>query len=176
MERQRVEKGRAMKCIICGLPFSRKNPRQTGCGPRCRLLSKIEKSDSCWLWMAARNNFGYGMTSIGKRQMGAHRAAWILFRGEIPSGLRVLHKCDTPACINPDHLFLGTDQDNADDKRAKGRLPLGERLHNAKLTVDAVRAIRRSNLTDGELARIYGVGVSTVQHARDGRHWRQVTP
>ena len=89
-----------------------------------RFLLKVDKTDTCWLWSAAVNPKGYGCLGLGTRGMGvvlAHRASWMLYKGAIPEGLSVLHSCDNPRCVNPDHLFLGTQQDNMKDRDAKGR-------------------------------------------------------
>lgn len=116
----------------------------------------------CRLWVGAGVPRGYGVLSYMGRQRYAHRLAWTVSRGAIPNGLRVLHQCDTPACINVDHLFLGTDRDNVRDMMAKGRahmrgwpkgdknhmrinkgLLAGERNGFAKLTGADVAEIRR---------------------------------
>lgn len=82
----------------------------------------VDKSGDCWLWMGAREGFGYGVFSIGTgRTVGAHRYSWQSTRGEIPSGMFVCHHCDVPACVRPDHLFLGTHTDNMVDMVKKGR-------------------------------------------------------
>ena len=82
----------------------------------------------CWIWTGARNSFGYGLMELhglGRRNCtGAHRVSWMLHRGEIPPGLNVLHRCDVPACVNPEHLWLGTYKDNMQDSIAKGRANL----------------------------------------------------
>lgn len=76
----------------------------------------------CWLWIGRAKPKGYGRIGIGRnKQFAAHRVSWELFRGEIPAGMCVCHKCDTPSCVNPDHLFLGTHADNAGDRQRKGR-------------------------------------------------------
>lgn len=75
----------------------------------------------CWIWLGARRAKRYGQLRFNQKHLAAHRAAWVVYRGEIPEGLHVLHKCDTPLCINPDHLFLGTHLDNMEDKETKGR-------------------------------------------------------
>ena len=84
------------------------------------VLSKIKKTESCWLWTGVTDH-GYGRISMQRKTLAAHRIAFEHFKGPIPDGLFVLHKCDNPPCCNPDHLFLGTHKDNMADCVAKGR-------------------------------------------------------
>lgn len=88
-----------------------------------RFMRKVDQSaaSECWLWIGATRPNGYGNFLLGGRTTGAHRAAWSLLKGEIPTGMQVCHRCDTPSCVNPEHLFLGTQQDNLNDMGAKGR-------------------------------------------------------
>ncbi len=88
-----------------------------------RLLKYVEKTESCWLWKGVKNEDGYGLLYYKKilKNISTHRASWIIHNGEIPEGLCVLHKCDNPSCVNPKHLFLGTNQDNCNDKMLKKR-------------------------------------------------------
>lgn len=105
-----------------------------------RFWGKVEKStdpDGCWEWTAGRFSKGYGAFSIKGRNQKANRVAWQLVHGTIPEGLCVLHKCDNPGCVRPDHLFLGTNLDNSKDCSQKGRRPRGDRawprLHPERL-------------------------------------------
>lgn len=87
-----------------------------------RFWSKVQKSDGCWLWTASRGTAGYGYF-VGLKSRQAHRVAWELTNGKpVPSGLMVCHTCDVRACVRPDHLFLGTAKDNAQDAVSKDRL------------------------------------------------------
>lgn len=88
-----------------------------------RFWSKVNKktNSGCWEWTARKNDDGYGTIKINNKQCYSHRFSWQLFNGFILKGLFVLHKCDNPSCVNPDHLFLGTKKDNAKDRDNKGR-------------------------------------------------------
>lgn len=85
-----------------------------------KFWSKVRKSDACWEWSGSRNGQGYGLFWNGKRNIGAHRFAWMLMHGD-PGQMNVCHKCDNPPCVRPDHLFLGTTADNVRDMWVKGR-------------------------------------------------------
>jgi hypothetical protein len=94
-----------------------------------RFFDKVRKSEQCWIWTGSKgsgkDNYGFfylhGNRKTGQKNVRAHRYSYELHNGKIPDGLLVLHKCDTPSCVNPDHLFLGTNKDNSDDKIRKGR-------------------------------------------------------
>jgi hypothetical protein len=90
-----------------------------------KFWDRVVKSDGCWLWGGGRSENGYGAFYWHGKQTGAHRVAYELVHGSIASDMLVLHKCDNPPCVNPDHLFLGTPQDNMTDKTIKGRIPRG---------------------------------------------------
>lgn len=116
-----------------------------------RLMRHIEYNESsgCWEWFGSKRN-GYGRMIIGSRTDGtrksvsAHRISYELTYGEIPIGMEVCHKCDNPSCVNPSHLFIGTHQDNIDDRERKGRniVFTGEEQPRAKLTKKAVKDAR----------------------------------
>lgn len=136
----------------------------------------------CRLWFGACVPRGYGVTHFENRQQYAHRVAWQIERGPIPGGMLVLHRCDVPACINVDHLFLGTDADNTADKVNKGRCnpARGERAGKAKLTEGIVREIRAiykpydRKFGGAALAKLYGVSSSVVTGLINNRYWSHV--
>lgn len=94
--------------------------------------AKINKTESCWLWIGAKDTKGYGALTSNYKTLRAHRYSYLLHRGPIPEGLHVCHSCDTPACVNPDHLWLGTNKENHKDKIEKGRIPTGPNHWNQK--------------------------------------------
>ena len=147
---------------------------------RERFLTKVcpDASSGCWLWQGEVRPDGYGVTSLDGRELRAHRVAWMLFRGEIAPGVVVCHKCDVRACVNPEHLFLGTVADNSQDMLNKGRSSRGERHHSAKLTEDQVSRIKtmlaEGRLYISEIAREFGVTPSTIQGIKQGKSWRRV--
>ena len=134
-----------------------------------RFWTKVDKSGDCWVWTAARNELGYGnFCNAERRTELAHRASWRLTYGPVPDEMNVLHRCDNPPCVRPDHLFLGTDADNVADMIAKGRQHRvdGERNGRAKLT-DAQVAEIRAQYVPGkvrivDLAEEYGVTFSHI--------------
>lgn len=144
--------------------------------PKERLLDKIEKRENgCWVWTAATNPQGYGLMVYKKRLISAHRISWMEHVGEIQDGLYVCHRCDNPLCINPDHLFLGSQKENMDDMIRKGRQihPRGEDFNKSKLTWEAVRHIRSSDMTGYALAKMYGVGKNTIYAILKNRTWKE---
>lgn len=133
-----------------------------------RFWSKVHRQpNGCWEWTASRLPRGYGRFSLGGKQVGAHRVSWELHHGAIPSGLAVLHRCDNPPCVRPDHLFLGTLVDNIRDMIRKGRDRKARGIGNgrAKLTDEEVAAIR-SEVSGGRsqvsVARAFGVSSGHV--------------
>jgi hypothetical protein len=143
-----------------------------------RFMTKVEKSDGCWVWRASTDSrTGYGRFGLhpGAAPWLAHRVSYSLFVGPIPDGLWVLHHCDNPPCVRPDHLFVGTHGDNMADAAAKGRLATGEKNGQAKLTAEKVGAIRREyvsgSVSHRELAGRYGVGRSHIGAILRGERW-----
>lgn len=134
----------------------------------------------CWNWKLSTNGVGYGMFFLSGRRHLCHRISWTLFNGAIPAGMCVLHKCDNPNCVNPSHLFLGTQGDNMRDCIAKGRrvtvAPTGEKCHLAKLTdadVVRIRSIyRRGKATS--IAATYGVTKCTINKIIRRNTWKHI--
>ena len=134
-----------------------------------RLWKRVDKPSpqQCWEWRGARNRLGYGVLTVRRRRWLAHRLAWSLARGKaIPDGLVVCHRCDNPSCVNPKHLWLGTQADNMRDMFEKGRgkqvVPrnnVGARNPMAKLSDEQVREIRTlaGSMTQQEIGTRFGV-------------------
>jgi hypothetical protein len=146
-----------------------------------------EALSGCWLWDGpALSGRPYGVISIGSRDRGmrllAHRVAFLLSHGPIPARMFVCHKCDVPACVNPDHLFLGTQRDNMRDCQRKGRLKFhafetGESHPLARLSADVVRAMRARHAhgaTYKALAIEVGVSDTTARRAIRKETWKHV--
>lgn len=129
----------------------------------------------CWLWISTTKHTGYGGLWMGGESVGAHRASWLLHRGPIPAGLAVCHKCDTPLCVNPDHLFLGTPAENVADKTIKGRAAKGASHALAKLTDSLAQEIFLAGGTQAEIADKYGVHQSQVSNIKRRVTWAHAT-
>lgn len=128
-----------------------------------RFWAKVNKSDDCWEWTACKNSAGYGQIRINGKAELAHRVSWELANGPIPDAMYVLHRCDNPSCVRPDHLFLGTSSDNTQDMISKGRRVIlyGEDAGTAKLTNAQVEAMRflyaTGEYSTYKLGEMYGI-------------------
>ena len=142
-----------------------------------RFMDKVSMPNGkagCWPWRGQRRTGGYGFFYLKGRFVSAHRTAWALLVEPVGSGACVLHRCDNPPCVNPAHLFLGTQRDNMRDASQKGRIAHGERNGQSRLTAADVMDIRR-RVASGEgvtgLGREYGVSHVSVIRAARGSTW-----
>lgn len=151
-----------------------------------RFWRQVRKTPGCWEWTGrAKSNKGYGQIGLGGRgakQELVHRFSYQLHKGPIPEGLVVMHACDNPRCVNPDHLSLGTPSDNIKDAVRKGRwksvppLHCGEQQHSSKLTAEIVREIRGNpDLPTKHWAEKYGVAQSSIRKVKACQTWKHIT-
>lgn len=143
-------------------------------GPQARPFEEHyipEPNSGCFLWLGNTNKYGYGVICRQRKVYGAHRFAWAMTNGD-PGQQLVLHRCDNPACVNPDHMFLGSPADNMQDMIAKGRSRHVKSA--AKLTVEQVRAIRSDTRKKREIAAEYGIAQPTVSAIQHHRTWADV--
>lgn len=142
-----------------------------------RFMAKVTPDGECWRWTAFKNWDGYGVFGIGKKAVSAHRVSYTLFIGEIPLGLCVLHTCDNPWCVNPRHLYAGTQLQNIRDRVTRGRSGSlrGEAHGRAKLTasdVETIRAEIAGGAVQRRLAERYGVTPTTILGIKKRRIWK----
>ena len=124
-----------------------------------------EPNSGCWLWEGSLSTTGYGRMTIGQKQIQAHRFSYQIHKGKIPHKMEVLHRCDNPPCVNPEHLRVGTHQDNMRDMYFKGRKGL--------LTPEQAAEIRESGRKIAAIARDYGVSVSTIKKVRTAGYYKR---
>lgn len=139
-----------------------------------RFWSKVKKSSGCWNWAANRKLDGYGRFWFLGKARRAHRVSYQISVAPIPRWLHVLHKCDNRACVNPKHLWLGTNADNMGDMKKKGRVARGEKQRLAKLTNTKVIAMRADKRMLREIAEEYRVCESNVSRIKNRVYWRHV--
>lgn len=150
-----------------------------------RFWRRVKKTDGCWTWTGGKYNGGYGfLRGIGGRNapnVAAHRFSYMIHKGDIPQGMVIMHSCDNPACVNPDHLSVGTYKDNTQDMISKGRRannPLtygkGEVNPRALLNEAKVRYIRASKASHAALARELGVSDVCIFKVRNRQTWSHI--
>lgn len=148
-----------------------------------RFWKYVKKTDSCWLWIGAKRDQkrGYGtiVDNTGKN-FRAHRVSWEMHNGQIPDGLFVLHKCDNPSCVNPDHLFLGTQTDNMQDmlRKNRGNQQKGEGNGRSKLTEKDVLLIRKQyasgGITQKKIGEFFGVSNVVISNVVGKKSWAHI--
>lgn len=146
--------------------------------------SKVVKTEECWVWNGSKTR-KYGQLALvikgERRSVRAHRLSWFLHFGEIPDGMVVCHRCDNPECVNPSHLFIGTQLENINDRHNKGRTvgpKRGELNHSSKLTqkdVNEIRAHKKAGkYTYQQLADIYGISRRLAIKIVKNQAWKEV--
>lgn len=143
-----------------------------------RFWAKVNKTEGCWLWTASENGYGYGQIGTGpKRTNRAHVVSWILNKGPIPDGLCVLHRCDIRRCVNPDHLWLGTRDDNNKDAVEKRRNAFGEKHGHCKLTVEnikEIRKLRKTGMAYRQISKLFPVNTIQIFRICNLQRWAHV--
>lgn len=168
---------------MCGVCYTRKKSLEAGVPPNPtrdmsiaeKLAYKSVKRDSgCIEYVGTKDKDGYGVICYNGKTSRAHRIAYELAKGPIPSNLQVLHKCDNPCCINPEHLIVGSSRDNQKDKVNKNRQAKGASHGAAVLTAEDVEKIRADSRLLKFIAKDYGICVSQVGNIRRGESWKSL--
>lgn len=183
-------------CSYCNQSFTPKS-KERECSIQCKLLANVKIKDNCWEWQKGKTKFGYGKITYRNKFTLAHRISFLTFKGEISQDYSVLHSCDNPSCINPDHLWLGTQHDNVHDcivkcrrntatgwkhtdqtkiKLKNRRRPdkRGEKHHLAKLNCDNVKEIIHLNnggMKQAEIAEKFNLSQSTISKIVNKKRW-----
>ena len=189
------------KCIKCGhkwMPRKFKPQKPHHC-PRCQCINwefginkktgrksntleqfyeRINKTETCWLWTGTVANNGRGVFKINNKLKQAHRISYEVHFGEIPQGLLVCHKCDNGLCVNPEHLFLGTQQDNINDCVNKNRNAKGSKNWNTKLNEEKVKMIRTADFSErgskAKISRELGISQTALNYVISGKNWGHI--
>lgn len=180
-QKNKTPEGRMMEARLLreALPPPQGFNQFTGGTPLERMMRHvIFGASECWHWRGSIDTLGYGRTRmLGENR--AHRASWRIFKGDIPDGMKVMHKCDTRCCVNPDHLMLGTQLENIRDMLNKGRFVAGkcdgEANPMARLTrnsVEEIRRLKQAGTKQIEIARMFGVSPMTISRAVRMESWK----
>lgn len=182
-------------CVICGVTMTKKRARtragwdkQKFCSASCRARTltksleeisasrvKVNNVTQCWEWTGAINNNGYGQLTRNGKHVLAHRFFYEQLIGPLPEGMLACHRCDNRSCVNPRHLFAGTQADNLADAVQKRRHRYGAQSASAKLTDESIRAIRAvTGQSQNQIASMFGVSRSTIADIQCGRTWKHV--
>jgi len=165
-------------CPQCVNPFKPNKDRRKFCSRKCltdwnnspeRFMQLVDKTAHCWFWKGAVHHSGYGSFNLNGQKRIAHTVAFEFFVGPIPAGKMVCHKCDVRLCVNPNHLFPGTAQDNVDDMVKKGR-----HRHGSKLTNEQARSIRFDRRSEKVIAKQFKISKNQVGRIRRCEAWKEL--
>ncbi len=138
---------------------------------------KVNEDNGCWEWVANRFPKGYGCFKLNGKSQAAHRISYEIHTGEIQEGMVICHKCDNPCCVNPVHLFMGTQKDNLLDRKIKGRSIFGEKNGRCKLKTEDINIIRRllsKKVDQRDIAKEFGVGQTTISRIKLNESWSHI--
>jgi len=139
-------------------------------------MGYVKKEDSCWIWVGGRFDDGYGSYWFNEKNVHANRVSYLLFKGPIPTGMFVCHSCDNPTCVNPEHLWLGTQFENVRDKYNKGRAAVGEKCRQSHLTAQDVADMRTEKKLNpstpySAIASRFGISKCCTMRIIKGMSW-----
>jgi hypothetical protein len=155
------------QCSLCKIEFIQNSPA-TECSIKCRILNRINKVNGCWEWVGKITNSGYGQTTHQRKYKTTHRLSYEIFKGPIGKGKIVCHSCDNKKCINPDHLWLGTQKENIQDALKKNRCGM------QKLKIEDIDIIRRmvdEGINPIEIGDIFGVKKQAIYCIKYRKTW-----
>jgi hypothetical protein len=167
---RKVGKVKQYPCMTCN-ELCYKKYAHAFCSDKCRFMHYVKITSSCWFWIGTKNRRGYGkMCFQGNTTTPAHRVSYQLFKGKIEGNLLVCHTCDVPSCVNPDHLWLGTTQDNKKDQIIKGRI--GKKL-NEKDVLE-IRKLYDNSIGSNTIAKLFNVTCGTISSIVKRRVWKHI--
>ena len=143
-----------------------------------RFWEKVDKDSECWNWQGCKLPKGYGQFSYKLKTEQSHRVSWMIHFGDIPDGMHVLHHCDNPGCVRPDHLFIGTNADNKQDMMNKNRQAKGSRLPHTILSENDITEIRElyktNKYTQKQLGEMFSVDQSNICRIINRSYWKHI--
>lgn len=143
-----------------------------------RFITKIHKTASCWNWIAGKGWNGYGRFKFQGKMIKAHRFSYLLYIGDIPENMLILHSCNNRACVNPEHLLLGNHTQNMQHRQESNRQVQGEKHHQAKLTDKKVKEIRKlyssQKISQKKLSEKYNIGTTQISRIINNQNWRNL--
>lgn len=176
---EKLQCGKTQSCGCIRLPGVAEANEKTK--KKIKKFTYINTRTGCWEWQKCKDEHGYGFISYRGKQLKCHRVSWMVFKGDIPKDACVLHKCDNPKCINPDHLYLGNMKDNVRDMMERGRngygVMDGMKHPNAKFTDEDVLWIRKQTYTTHicqELADKFGVSFMSIWRIFNKKTWKHL--